>query len=68
MSRMTVTVDDELIEEAKKALGVTTRADAIRLALREVSRRQRLEAALEHRGKIDLKTDQKVLRRLREQG
>lgn len=68
MSRMTVTVDDELIEEAKTALGEETRAGAIRRALAEAVRRYRLAEALEHRGRIDLDVDPDELRRLREEG
>lgn len=67
MSRMSVTVEDDLIEEAKRALGVDTRAEAIRRALREVIRRWRLKEALEHRGKIPLDLDLEGLRRLREE-
>lgn len=66
MGRMTVRVDDDLVEEARKALGVNSRAEAIRRALREVTRRKKLAQALEHQGSIDLELDQASLRRLRE--
>jgi Arc/MetJ family transcription regulator len=68
MSRMTVTVADELIEEAKKALGTETRAETIRIALKEAVRRKRLAEALEHEGRIGLDADQDELRRLRGEG
>jgi Arc/MetJ family transcription regulator len=68
MSRMTVTVADELIEEAKKALGTETRAETIRIALKEAIRRKRLAEALEHEGRIDLDAGQDELRRLRGEG
>jgi Arc/MetJ family transcription regulator len=65
---MTVTIDDALLEEAKVALGVNTRAEAIRSALAQAVRRRRLAMALEHRGQFDLRGDLEELRRMREQG
>ena len=54
MKRMTVTIDEALLDEAKKALGTRTKRETIATALREVSRRARLEKVLEHQGKLDL--------------
>lgn len=68
MSRMTVTIDDELLERAKEALGAQTRAAAIRTALEEAVRRRRLAEALEQRGQLELRGDLAELRRLREEG
>ncbi len=68
MSRMTVTIDDALLEEAKEALGAETRAEAIRTALGEAVRRRRLAQALEQRGQFQLLGDLSELRRLREEG
>jgi Arc/MetJ family transcription regulator len=68
MSRMTVTIDDALLEEAKQALGARTRAEAIRTALEETVRRRRLARALEQRGQFELRGDLAELRRLREEG
>jgi Arc/MetJ family transcription regulator len=68
MSRMTVTIDDALLEEAKEALGAETRAEAIRAALGEAVRRRRLAQALEQRGQFQLLGDLSELRRLREEG
>lgn len=68
MSRMTVTVDDELIEEARDALGASTKSETLRRALEEVLRRRRLEQVLAHAGKIELDLDQDRLRKLREEG
>ncbi|HVT18697.1 MAG TPA: type II toxin-antitoxin system VapB family antitoxin [Thermoanaerobaculia bacterium] len=68
MSRMTVTIDDELLEEAKEALGAETRAAAIRTALEEAVRRRRLTRALAHRGQLALRGGLAELRRLREEG
>jgi metal-responsive CopG/Arc/MetJ family transcriptional regulator len=68
MSRMTVTIDDALLEEAKELLGAETRAEAIRTALEEAVRRRRLAQALEQRGQFQLRGDLAELRRLREEG
>jgi metal-responsive CopG/Arc/MetJ family transcriptional regulator len=68
MSRMTVTIDDDLLEEAKEALGAETRAEAIRTALAEAVRRRRLTKALQQRGQFQLRGDLAELRRLREEG
>jgi Arc/MetJ family transcription regulator len=62
---MTITVDEELVERAREILSVRTKADAIRLALKEVIRRKRLSEALSHRGTIELELDQATLQRLR---
>lgn len=68
MSRMTVTVDEGLIEQARNALGAATKSEAIRRALEEVLRRRRLERALENAGRVELDVDPEQLRRLREEG
>jgi Arc/MetJ family transcription regulator len=65
MSRMTITLDEELIETAMEELGATTKSEAIRMALAEVVRRKRLKQALEHGGQIALDLDQDALRELR---
>jgi hypothetical protein len=65
---MTVTIDDALLEEAKEALGATTRADAIRTALAEAVRRRRLAQALQQRGRLRLRGNLAELRRLRDEG
>lgn len=68
MARMTVTLDEALIEEARSALGAPTKSETIRRALEEVLRRRKLQRALEHAGSIELDLDQERLRRLREAG
>lgn len=68
MSRMTVTVDEGLIEEARTALGAATKSEAIRRALEEVLRRRKLQRALENAGRVELDLDPDRLRRLREEG
>lgn len=68
MTRMTVTVDPRLLEEAQEVLGTSTKADTLRQALEEVLRRDRLARALEHQGRIDLDLDQEKLAALRAEG
>lgn len=68
MGRMTVTVDKGLLEEARKAMGVATKSEAIRTALEESVRRRRLQEALEHAGKIEVDLDQGRLQQLRDEG
>jgi len=68
MSRITVTIDDELLDQAKEALGAQTRAAAIRAALEEAVRRRRLAETLEQLGQLELRGDLAELRRLREAG
>jgi Arc/MetJ family transcription regulator len=65
MTRMTVTVDPNLLEQAREALGVATKSEAIRIALTEILRKKKLAQALDHRGQIDLDLDQESLQRLR---
>jgi Arc/MetJ family transcription regulator len=64
---MTVSVDEELLEKAQQALGVRTKAEAIRVSLAETVRRKRLAEAITHRGAIDLELDPATLRNLREE-
>ena len=68
MGRMTVTIDDELLDQAKEALGAQTRAAAIRVALEEAVRRRRLAEALEQLGQLEMRGDLAELRRQREEG
>ncbi len=65
MSRMTITVDPDLLDQAKEALEAPTKAETIRIALTEVVRKQQLAAALKHRGRTELDLDQETLERLR---
>jgi len=66
MSRMTITIEDELVEQVRKILSVRTKADAIRMALKEIIRKKRLSEALSHQGMIELDLDQDMLRKLRD--
>ena len=68
MSRMTITIEDELVEQARKILSVRTKADAIRMALKEVIRKKRLSEVLTHQGTIEFDLDQETLQKLRDEG
>ena len=63
--RMSVTLDDELLEEVMSAFGVTVKREAIEIALKEALRSKRRTEALRHRGGIELDIDLKGLERLR---
>ena len=62
---MTITIDPQLVDAAKEALGVTTKSEAIRRALLDVIRRKRLQEVLSHQGSVELDLDQETLQRLR---
>ena len=54
MGRITLAVDDALVEQAKVVLGTHTKRATIDAALREVVRRARLRKIEEHCGAVDL--------------
>lgn len=68
MARMSITVEEELLTEAQRVLGVRTKAEAIRIALREVVRRRHLHKVVSRQGGVDLDLDEETLSRLREEG
>ena len=68
MSRMSITVEEKLLLEAQRVLGVRTKAEAIRIALREIVRRKHLHKVVSRRGKVDLDLDRQTLERLRGEG
>lgn len=66
MNRITVTIDNQFIEEARRALRASTKRETIELALREAVKAWR-NAALSRAGRLDLELDQEELARLRRQ-
>lgn len=54
MTRMTVTLDELILEEAKNLLHTHTKRETIENALIEVIKQKKREKAIEHCGKIDL--------------
>jgi Arc/MetJ family transcription regulator len=67
MIRMRTTLDlpEELIEEARLALGFKSKTDTVVLALRELLRRRRLEELKELMGSVRLQIDLPKSRRRR---
>lgn len=66
--RMSISLDEKLLEEAKSILGKKTKKEVIEEALQEIVRKKRREEAIEHAGKIKIDIDLKELLRLREKG
>ena len=65
--RMTVTLDEKLLEEARMISKKKTKREVIEEALREFVRRKRREDALKHAGTIDMDIDLEDLIKMREQ-
>ena len=63
--RMSVTLDDELVEQVLETFNKATKREAIEHALREAIRSVKRKRAVEHRGSIDLDIDQEDLENLR---
>jgi Arc/MetJ family transcription regulator len=54
MGRLTATLDDQLLEEARRVMSTRTKRETIEAALREVVRRAKIRKALEHKGRLHL--------------
>ncbi len=67
MKRMTLTIDEDLINEAQKLLGVSTKRETVKKALIEIIRLKKRKKALTHCGAIELALDQHQLESLREE-
>ena len=67
MDRITVTIDQQLIEEARQVLCTSTKRETIELALREAVKASRRAEALSRAGRLDLELDQEGLAALRRQ-
>jgi len=61
--RTTLELPGTLIEEARSALGFTSKTDTVVFALREVVRRSRLDDLKSLMGKIDFEFDPTALRK-----
>ncbi len=66
MTRMTVTLDEKIVNEARDLLKTKTKRETIEKALIEVIKEKKREKALEHCGEIELDIDQEGLRGYRE--
>jgi Arc/MetJ family transcription regulator len=61
--RTTLDLPEELVEEARHALGFKSKTDTVVLALREVVRRSRLDELKDLLGRVDLQIDIPASRR-----
>ena len=66
MTRLTVTLDETILEEAKAILKTRTKKDTIETALKEVIKQKHRKKALENCGKIELEFTQDDLESYRE--
>jgi len=61
--RLTVTVDERLLDEAKKVSRAKSKREAIEIALKDLVRRRRLEQAIGNAGRVNMAvTVDKLLR------
>ena len=65
--RRTVVIDDNLLEEARQALGTASIRDTVEAGLREAVRRHRLGKLRRSLGKLDLDLTLEELARLRDE-
>ena len=66
MTRLTVTLNEKIIDEACTLLKTKTKRETIEIALKEVIKQKKREEALKHCGAIDLDIDQEGLQTYRE--
>ncbi len=67
MARMTVALDEQLLDKARRLSGAKTKRETIELALRELVRRLRRRELATHAGTLKLELTQEELRRWREE-
>ena len=68
MTRLTVTPDEKVVDEARDLLKAKTKRETIETALKEVIKQKKREKDLKHCGEIELDIDQKGLQAYRESG
>ena len=61
--RTTLNIPQALVEEARSALGYTSKTDTVVFALREVVRRSRLDELKSLMGRVDFDVDPAAIRR-----
>lgn len=66
MIRMTVTLDEKIVSEARDLLKTKTKRETIETALIEIIKEKKREKALERCGEIELDIDQEELHVYRE--
>jgi Arc/MetJ family transcription regulator len=63
--RTNIDIDDDLLAEAAKIAGTTTKKSTVETALRELIRRHEMKRVLELRGNFDWEGDLQEMRRSR---
>ena len=53
MKRTSLVLDEKILEEAVRVLGVKTRSATVNLALQEVLRMRRIQGLADHIGKVE---------------
>ena len=53
MKRTTLVLDEDILEEAVRVLGVKTYSETVNLALKEVLRVRRIQGLADHIGKVE---------------
>lgn len=66
--RMSVTLDEKLLEEAQEVSGKKIKREVIEEALKELIRKKRREEAIKHAGTIQVDMTLEELLRMREEG
>lgn len=66
--RMSVTLDEELLEEAQEVSGKKIKREVIEEALKELIRKKRREEAIKHAGTIQVGMTLEELLKMREKG
>ena len=67
MARMTVTLDERLLEEACRLSGAKTKREALEIALRQFVSRLRRREIIAHAGTVELSLTQEELQKSREE-
>lgn len=65
MARMTVTLDEQLLEEARRLSGAKTKREVLEIALRQLVSRLRRREIIAHAGTVELSLTQEELQKLR---
>ena len=66
--RMSVTLNEQLLEEAQEVTGRKTKREVIEEALKEIIRKKRRDGAIQHAGTIQIDMTLEELLRMREEG
>jgi len=66
--RMSVTLDEKLLEEAQEVSGKKIKREVIEEALKELIRKKRREEAIKHAGTIQVDMTLEELLKMREKG